>query len=44
MGDVNYTGKGSLQATGSTLYDRNLDVYGVELIVGGAVGGQGQVT
>ena len=34
MGDVNYTGKGSLQATGSTLYDRNLDVYGVELIVG----------
>ena len=40
---INYTGKGSLQATTSTLFDRNLDVYGVELIVGGAVGSQAQV-
>ena len=43
MNAINYKGKGSLQATTSTLYDRNLDVYGVELIVGGAVGSQAEV-
>ena len=37
------TAKGSLQATTSSLYDRTLDVYGVQLLVGGAVGSQTEV-
>ncbi|XOY55983.1 MAG: hypothetical protein ACMUJK_14845 [Rhodobacterales bacterium] len=35
--------KGSLTATTSTLFDRTLDVYGVQLLVGGASGDQDAV-
>lgn len=36
-------GKGSLTATGSALYDRTMDVFGVKLLVGGASGSQAEV-
>ena len=36
-------GKGSLTDTTSALFDRTLDVYGIQLLVGGAVGSQAQV-
>ncbi len=36
-------GKGSLQTTTSSLYDRTLEVYGVKLLVGGETGSQTKV-
>ena len=35
--------KGALQPTTSTLWGRTLEVYGVKLVVGGAVGRQAEV-
>ena len=40
---ANSTTKGSLQPTTSDLWDRTLEVYGVKLLVGGAVGNQAEV-
>ena len=40
---ANSTTKGSLQPTTSDLWDRTLEVYGVKLVVGGAVGNQAEV-
>ena len=40
---MNYMGKGSLQTTTSSLYDRTLEVYGLKLLVGGEIGSHDEV-
>ena len=40
---VNYASKGSLQPTTSSLFDRTLDVNGIQLLVGGETGDQAKV-
>ena len=40
---VNYASQGSLQPTTSSLFDRTLDVNGIQLLVGGETGYQAKV-
>ena len=40
---TSHASKGSLQSTTSSLFDRTLDVNGVQLLVGGETGGQAKV-